>query len=509
MASPSQSTPLSGPALLLAGLVLSITNFMVVLDLSIANVAVPHIAGSIGISPTQGTWVITSYAVAEAICVPLTGWLAQRFGAVRTFVFAVIGFGIFSVLCGLSTSLTMLVLCRIGQGFCGGPLMPLSQTLLLRVFPKEKHGAAMGMWGMTTVVGPIAGPLLGGYISDNYSWHWIFFINIPVALLCSMAAWRLLRKSETPAMKARIDRIGLALLIIWVGALQIMLDTGREHDWFGSPMIVALAAIAAIFFVAFMIWELTEEHPIVDLRVFRHRGFSASVLALGFAFGTFFASVVVLPQWLQGSLGYTATWSGKTTAWIGMFAVILSPVVGRLAPKVDARYLVCFGILWLGFATSLRTFWTTGADYWTLALPQLLQGIGMPFFFVPLTILALAAVKVEETASAAGVMSFVRTLAGAVGTAIASTIWQNRAQMERSELSGLLHAGQEVPAALAARGFTQEQSRALIERLVDQESITLATTYIFALASAIFMIAAMLIWLVPRPRRAVDTSAAH
>ena len=210
---------LKGGRLILAAFVLALANFMVVLDMTIANVSLPHITGSLAVSPTQGTWVITSYAVAEAICVPLTGWLAGRFGAVRTFCVGLFGFTIFSILCGLSTSLEMLVFCRIGQGIFGGPIMPLSQMLLMRIFPPEKQSQAMGMWAMTTVIGPILGPILGGTISDNFSWHWIFFINIPVGLFCAFAAMRLLKTAETPTDKLKIDMGGLFLLILWIGAL--------------------------------------------------------------------------------------------------------------------------------------------------------------------------------------------------------------------------------------------------------------------------------------------------
>ncbi|HXC73883.1 MAG TPA: DHA2 family efflux MFS transporter permease subunit, partial [Sphingomicrobium sp.] len=250
-------------ALILACLVLAGTNFMVVLDTTIANVSVAHIAGGLGISSSEGTWVITSYAVAEAICVPLTGWLTKRFGTVKVFAFGMAGFGIFSMLCGMSWSLGSLVAFRIGQGLCGGPLMPISQTLLLSIFPKEKHAQATGIWAMTTIVAPILGPILGGTISDNWGWHWIFFINVPIAAICAASAMALLRSAETKTEKARIDTVGLILLVVWVGALQIMLDLGREHDWFGSSFIVTLAVIAAVGFSFFTAWELTEGKPIV------------------------------------------------------------------------------------------------------------------------------------------------------------------------------------------------------------------------------------------------------
>lgn len=510
MSANALAAPLTGSRMLLAGLVLALANFMVVLDTTIANVSVAHIAGSLGISSSEGTWVITSYAVAEAICVPLTGWLAKRFGTVKVFAGGMMGFGIFSLLCGFAPTLGALVAFRIGQGLCGGPLMPLSQTLLLRIFPKEKHGAAMGVWAMTTLVAPILGPILGGSISDNWGWHWIFFINIPIAVVCSLSAFALLRPTETEIVRERIDGVGLALLVIWIGALQLMLDLGREHDWFGSSMIVGLGIVAAIGFAIFLIWELTEKQPVVDLRVFRHRGFSVSVAALVFAYGTFFASLVVIPQWLQGAMGYTATWAGYATAFNGVAAVMMAPIVAKLSQRVDPRMLVSFGVLWLGATSLVRVFWwTSGSDFWTLALPQLIQGAGMPFFFIPLNTLALGAVNEEETASAAGVMNFLRTMAGAVAVAISTTLWYDGASYKRSELSGVLHGAQSTMDQLVARGFSTEQARLMLSQLVDKESVALATGQTFVMAAAIFAFAAMIIWFAPRPTRAVDTSSVH
>jgi DHA2 family multidrug resistance protein len=502
--------PLTGSMLVLAGVVLAVTNFMVVLDTTIANVSVAHIAGGLGISTSEGTWVITSYAVAEAICVPLTGWLSRRFGTVRVFAGGMMGFGIFSFLCGIAPSLAALVTFRIGQGICGGPLMALSQTLLLRVFPKDRHAMTMGIWAMTTLTAPIFGPILGGTISDNWGWHWIFFINIPIAIGCSLAAFVILRPAETERFKDRIDGIGLALLILWVGALQLMLDLGREHDWFGSQMIVGLAVTAAIGFAMFLIWELTEEKPAVDLRAFRHRGFSVAVTALVFAYGTFFASLVVIPQWLQGAMGYTATWAGYATAFNGVAAVLMAPVVAKRMTQVDPRRLVFVGVLWLAGTSLLRVFWwDSGSDFWTLALPQLIQGAGMPFFFIPLTTIALGAVDEEETASAAGVMNFLRTMAGAVAVAISTTLWYDGAQEKRAALSGVLNGAQATMDSLIARGFTTDQARLMLSNLVDKESVALATGQTFMIAAFIFAAAASIIWFAPRPTRAVDTSAAH
>ena len=283
MTSTQDSKPLSGAGLWLAAVMLAMANFVAVLDMTIANVSMPTIAGALGISTSQGTWVITSYSVAEAVLVPLTGWISGRFGALRVFTTAMLMFGVFSALCGFSTSLGMLVTFRILQGLAGGSLIPLSQTLMMRIFPKERTAAAMALWSMTTLVAPVLGPILGGVICDDFSWPYIFFINVPIALLFSPLIARMLRRFETPKVKLPVDVVGLILLILFVGSLQIMLDTGKDHDWFASPQIQALAAVSVVGFLAFLIWELTADHPIVDLRVFRHRGFTASVftLALG------------------------------------------------------------------------------------------------------------------------------------------------------------------------------------------------------------------------------------
>lgn len=493
---------------LLAGIVLALSNFMVVLDLTIANVSVPHIAGNLGISSDQGTWVITSYAVAEAICVPLTGWLAQRFGTVRVFTVSMLGFGLFSLLCGLSLTLDMIVICRIGQGLCGGPIMPLSQTLLMQIYPPEKRGQAMGLWAMTTLMGPALGPILGGYISDNWSWHWIFFINIPVAAFCTIATFAMLRPIETPTIKRPIDLVGLGLLVFWIGCLQIMLDIGRDHDWFGDPKIVALAIMAVIGFLVFIIWELTEEHPIVDLRVFRHSGFASAVLTLTLCFGAYFASIVIIPQWMQLSLGYTATWAGLATAFTAMAALTTAPLSARLITRIDPRIMISGSVAWLGCMALARSQWTSGSDFWTLSLPQLLQGFGMSFFMIPLTTVSLSAVPSSEIANAAGLQNFLRTMATAIATSIVLTVWDDSQRVAHNELVSKLQPDGSLN-QLSSAGFSMEQSRLLIANLVDQEAIAVAVNHTFLLTACILFFAAAIIWLSPRPKGPVDTSAAH
>ncbi len=498
-----EAPQLKGWPLLLAALSLALANFVVILDLTIANVSVPHIAGSLAVSPTQGTWVITSYAVAEAICVPLSGWLAARFGAVRVFLVAVVGFALASLLCGLSRSLEALIIFRIMQGFCGGPIMPMSQTLMTRIFPPEKQGMALGLWSMTVVIAPILGPIFGGTISDDWSWHWIFFINLPISALCLIGAWRYVRQFETPTVKRPIDYVGLVLLVIWVGALQILLDEGRNSDWFASSFICTLAVIAVIGFAAFLIWELTEANPVIDLSVFAQRGYSAAVAAQSIAYAGFFSAIVVVPLFLQTNLGYSATYAGYATAFVGVLAVLMSPVAAALMARFDVRKLITFGVVWLGAMSLLRTGWVTQMDFFTISLPQFLQGLGMPFFFIGTTSLALGSVRPDQTASAAGLQNFMRTLAGAFATSLATTLWEREAKMAHEDLAGLVH-----PLPQSA-GFSAAQSRLVLEQIVQTESVTLATNAIFWGCTGLFALAALIVWVAPKPARPVDLGAAH
>ncbi|MEJ7934533.1 DHA2 family efflux MFS transporter permease subunit [Sphingobium sp. AN558] len=483
----------------LAGLVLAMTNFMVVLDLTIANVSVPHISGNLGISPDQGTWIITSYAVAEAISVPLTGWLSQRFGVLKVYIWGVIGFGIFSFLCGSSSTLGMIVACRVGQGLCGGPLMPVTQTLLTRVFPPEQRGKAMGLWAMTTMIAPAMGPVLGGYISDNWSWHWIFFINIPIAMVCVMSGYTLLKPVDTPTQKNPIDLVGLALLIFWIGCLQVMLDIGRDRDWFGDPTIVMLAIFAAIGFCIFLIWELTQEHPIVDLRVFRHPGYTFGVFAFALTFGAYFATVVAIPQWLQLSMGYPATSAGIVTAFTAMTSVLMAPLAARVMGKVDTRILVSGGVALLCAMAILRSRWSTSADFVTLATPQFIQGFGMPFIMIPLTSLTLSAVEPHETASAAGLQNFLRTFAVAIATSLVLTSWGDQQRVSHNELAGALQPA-DVEAKLGSIGMSAEQSRQMIGNLVDQQAMIVALDHTFLLCGVVLAIVFCIIWMSPKPK---------
>lgn len=503
-----RAQPLSGAALWGAGILLALANFVAVLDLSIANVSVPNISGALGASTSQGVWIITSYAVAEAITVPLTGWLAARFGPVRTFATALIGFGIASALCGLAPSLGLLVFFRVLQGICGGPLMALSQTLLMQIFPPDKRPAAMGLWAVTTLVAPVCGPILGGYLCDTFGWGSIFLVNVPVAILAGVMVWRTLSRYEGLTRRAPFDGVGLALLVVWIGALQILLDLGKERDWFQSPLIVALGLVALVGFAAFMIWELTEKNPIVHLKVFRHRGFSTSMITMSLVMGAFFATNVLTPLWLQSNMGYTATWAGYVTGMIGILAIFSAPITAQVMARVDPRRILFIGVSWLAFTTFMRSHGESQMTFGQISLWLFVAGAAMPMFFLPVTTVALGAVDPEETADASGLLNFIRTMSGAVATSIVNTVWENNATSNHADLvSAMPNAQATVDGLTPSLGAAQ--ALGAVNNLVGSQAVMLATNQLFLACAGVFALAAALVWLTPRPAREVDTSAAH
>src|SRR5258708_1619530 len=404
---------------------------------------------------------------------------------------AVTGFGIFSALCGLATSLGMLVTFRILQGITGGPLMPMSQTLLLRVTPAKHTNIALGLWTMTTILAPIAGPLLSGTIADTIGWPWAFYINVPVSIVCAVLAYRLLASRETSLAKSRVDYVGLGLLILWIGALQIMLDNGQDDDWFNSAFIVSLAIVAVIGFLAFLIWELTEENPVVDLRVYRHRGFAVASVTMALTFGSFFASVVLIPLWLRTNMGYTATWAGNITAFNGGLGVFMAPVAALLMSRVDPRLLLSFGLSVIAGAALYRITFASNMGFEQMIVPQLAFGLGMPFFFVPLMGMAMASVTKAETASAAGLINFLRTTSGAIATAIVTTAWTDAATANRAQLLGRLNNADSVVTQPRAAGQSAGQALRSLDSLVQGQSVMLATNQMFLVIGAIVALTAM------------------
>jgi DHA2 family multidrug resistance protein len=486
---------------------------MVVLDMTIANVSVPHIAGSLAVSPSQGTWVITSYAVAEAIIVPLTGWLTRRIGSVRLFVYAILGFVASSVLCALSHSLGMLVAARVLQGLCGGPIMPLSQTLLLGSYPAGKTGPALAAWAMTTLLAPIVGPVLGGWITDNLAWQWIFYINVPVGIACSFLVWGIYRTRETARSNDPVDGVGLALLVIWVGALQLVLDKGRELDWFGSPLIVSLSCIAAVGFVAFLIWELTADHPVVDLSLFASRSFACAVLGLGLVFGVFYGYVVLMPLWLQSFKGYTALKAGLAVAPMGTLSIMMSPVIAMTLQKVDPRRYATFSVCVFAAVYFWRSQMTPDATFTDIWVPQLVVGLGLSTMFLPMTTLALAEVPGSQIATASGLQNFVRTLFGAFGTAIATNYWDNGITRHHAQLTeSISSAAPAVPQAMERLTQITGSHRGalgLLDYTINQQAAVLAFRDFCARAAVVVLLLTPVIWLTRRPRQPVDASHSH
>jgi DHA2 family multidrug resistance protein len=509
---PVQHPPLEGSARLWGTIALSAATFMNVLDTSIANVSLPAIAGDLGVSPNQGTWVITSFAIANAIAVPLTGWLSQRFGQVRLFVGSVILFVIASWLCGLAPTMPMLIGFRALQGFVAGPMIPLSQTLLLSSYPRALAGLAMAMWAMTTLVAPVMGPLLGGWITDNIAWSWIFYINIPVGLIAAAGAWGIYRKRDSVKHKLPIDRIGLALLVVWIGALQMMLDLGKEHDWFQSQLIVALAVTAVVGFAFFVIWELTDAHPVVELRLFARRNFWAGTLATSVGYGLFFGNVVLLPLWLQQFMGYTATDAGMVTAPVGLLALVFSPIVGKTVAKVDPRRYATLAFLVFGLVLWMRSNFNTQADMGTILIPTLIQGVAMAFFFIPLMTITMSGLTPDRMPAASGLTNFVRITAGAIGTSVSTTLWESRAALHHAQLAEAVSPGsvaaQQALAGLRASGLTPEQALAQVNRLVDQQAFMLAANDIFFLSAALFLALIPLVWLTHPQRGGAGGEAA-
>jgi len=503
--------PLEGRARTMGTIALSAAVFMNVLDSSIANVSIPTIAGDLGVSATQGTWVITSFAVANAITVPLTGWLTQRFGQVRLFVLSVLLFVISSWLCGFSWSLESLVAFRVLQGAVAGPMIPLSQSLMLGSYPKEKAGMALALWSMTILVGPVAGPLLGGWISDNYSWPWIFYINVPVGLLAGWAAWQVYKERDSVKSKLPIDTMGLALLVVWVGALQLMLDKGKELDWFASTEIVILAVVAVITFVFFIIWELTAEHPVVDLTLFKFRNFTAGVITISVGYGVFFGTVVLLPLWMQNTMGYTATDAGIASAPVGILAIIISPIVGKLLARHDPRIIATFAFLVFSLISFMRADFSTDVDIYTIMLPTFIQGAAMATFFIPLTTLTLAGLDPHRIPAAAGLSNFVRLLFGAFGTSITTTLWENRATLHHAHLAEIARPGEPafdaVMSSMQRKGLDASQGASLIDRLINQQAFTMSALDIFYASGVLFLVMIALIW-VAKPSRSKDSGAA-
>jgi DHA2 family multidrug resistance protein len=503
---------LSGGAKAITAVALALGTFMQVLDTSIANVSIPTIAGNLGVSTDQGTWVITSFAVANGVSVPLTGWLMQRFGVVRTFVLSVLLFTGASFLCGVAWSLPSLIFFRVLQGAVSGPMIPGSQALLINTFGPAKRGTALAIWSITALVAPIAGPLLGGYISDNYVWPWIFFINVPVGLFCTYICWTNLKQQETPTRKLPIDRMGLFLLFIWVGSLQILLDKGKDLDWFQSAPMVVLGVVTAVAFVAWLIWELTDAQPVVDLSLFRSRSFALGCVALCLGYAVFFGNIVLMPLWLQTNLGYTATWAGLISAPSGVVAVVLSPLVSRLMRRYDSRLFASASFIFFAISYYMRAQLTADASFVAFMLPQLVVGIAMSMFFVSMLAITFDGLPPEKVPSASGLSNFLRITAGSFATSLTTTFWDRRESLHQSRLAEAITpftpAYRDALGRMQALGLNDAAASGALTRTLVDQGYLLSSLDLFYLSAWLAVAIVPLCWMVPRPSGAPAAVAA-
>ncbi|SDH26594.1 DHA2 family efflux MFS transporter permease subunit [Paraburkholderia phenazinium] len=501
-----------GARLALLTFALSLATFIEVLDSTVTNVAVPAISGGLGVSNSQGTWVISSYSVAAAIAVPLTGWLSRRVGETRLFVTAVILFTLTSLLCGIAGDFHLLVVCRTLQGLFSGPMVPLSQTILLRTFPPEKRVVALALWAMTVLLAPIFGPVVGGWIIDNFSWPWIFLINLPIGLFSFAVCTALLRPTGRRTKPEPIDLVGIALLVVGVGSLQAMLDLGHDAGWFDSSLILALAIVAVLAIGSLLIWEAGETHPVVDLSLFKDRTFSFCVLIISLGMMSFSVVGVIFPLWLQAVMGYTAYHAGLATAPLGILALVFSILVGLFSARFDARVLATFGFLVFAGVLWWDAHFTLTMTFTQIITPGLIQGIGLPCFFIPLTAATLSRVPDEKLAAASSLSNFLRTLSAAFGTAMSVTLWDNRASYHYDIVAqSVTHASantQRFVQALHGMGIQGTREFTTLHQIVQQQAYMMATGDMFLMASLTCIVLAAMMWLT-RPRRGAAATLGH
>src|SRR5574337_425416 len=465
------------PNLALSTIGLSLATFMQVLDTTIANVSLPTIAGNLGVSNDQSTWVITSFAVSMAISLPLTGFLSRRVGEVRLFTACTLLFVAASFMCGIS------------------------QSLLIGIYPTAKRGMALALLAMVTVVAPIAGPILGGWITENYSWPWIFFINVPIGIFSSVVIANQLRGKVEKLERPRIDYVGLITLIIGVGALQIVLDKGNDADWFHSDFIIVASIISAIAIAIFLIWELTDPDPIVDLRLFRHRNFTTGTMAMVLGYAAFFSIGLLVPLWLQQNLGYTATWAGLATAPIGVVPVLLTFFVGKYATRMDLRLLAAAAFLVMGLTCFMRSDFYLQIDFYHVARVQLLQGLGVALFFMPTLTILLSDLQQDEIAAGSGLSTFLRTLGGSFSASITTLMWTRGAVKHHEQLAE--HITPYNPISRAAMEHLgpgdPRLGGSVINNMITQQSFQISFNEVFHALGWIFVSLMLVIWLARPP----------
>lgn len=491
-----------GWKLMLLNVAVGLGTFIQVLDTSIANVAIPYIAGNLSVSSDEGTWVITSFAASNAVVLPLTGWLSDYFGRVRLYVWSVLLFTFVSFLCGLSTSLTMLVFLRTVQGAVAGSLIPLSQSLMMASNPPEKQGAALGFWGMIVIVAPILGPIIGGYLTDVYSWPWIFYINVPIGLFSAVLTWYFLKNKESEIVRNPIDWVGLILLAIGVACLQIMLDKGKDLDWFESNVIITLTIVSAISLAYFGIWTYYQEYPIVDFSFFRNRNFAIGTICITVGFLIYFGSTVTLPLWLQTEQNYTAYWAGIAVAPVGLIPFFLSTTLGKNLYRFDLRVLAVLSFLFFAIAFFYQANFTTQVSLFHIMVTRFIQGFGVAIFFLPLVQLSLGEIPPAKYASASGLFNFIRILVGSgFGTSLSIELWTRLEIFHHARLTETLTAYQPATVEFFRKlylynpKFTKDVVNHVLDQQVEQQAFMLSTNDIAWLGAWMFIAIIPLIFL--------------
>jgi DHA2 family multidrug resistance protein len=495
----------------------TLATFMEVLDTSIANVALPHISGNLSAGADESTWVLTSYLVSNAIVLPLSGWFSSLIGRKRFYMSCVALFTVSSFLCGLAPSLGVLVLFRILQGVGGGGLQPSEQAILNDTFPLEKRGMAFAVYGLAVVVAPTIGPWLGGWITDNFSWRWIFYINVPVGIISLLLTSVLV--SDPPYMKAitakrgfRIDYIGIGLISLGLGSMQIILDKGEREDWLSSNFIVIFAVLMVIGIVAGILWELHEKEPVVDLRMLKNRNFALATMAMFFLGFVLYASTVLIPQFLQELLGYTAQLAGMALSPGGAVIMCMMPVVGFLVSKVDTRILITFGCVVSSIALFRMAGWNLGLDYGHAVRARMLQSFGLAFLFIPINVAAFAYVPREKTNMGTGIINLARNIGASVGIATVTTLLQRRSQAHQSRLmehvnsfSSAYHNminGTQARLVSAGSGLSQaaDQAHGMLLNTVQRQSAMLAFVDNFKMLGVVFLAVIPILLLLKKPK---------
>ncbi len=505
---------LAGLHLLIASVGIATASFMNVLDTTIVVVALPTVAGDLAATPSQASWIMTIYGVCLAVMLPLSGWITGQFGQVRTFVTSVLLFTIASWLCAAATSFDQLLLFRAFQGLAGGLLLPLSQSLLLKIYPPEKHGLALGIWSLTSGVAPIAGPVLGGLITDTLGWPWVFYINLPFGLMAAWSVWALVRPYESERVRAPVDFIGLVLLVTGVITGQLALDRGHELDWLASTQICVLLATSATCLLLFFAWERDEPHPVVDFSIFSHGNFVLGCTLISIFYAGLVISGVIYPIWMQTVLGYNARVSGIVMATTSIIPLITLPVVGQVFRKMDPRPLITIGGILGAWALWLHARSTTGVSFEYLAMTRFAIGLAMPLAWIPLMMTIMTGLPPAKINSAAGLFNFWRMLASSVGTAIGVTFWDERTVVHRERLVETVSRGggsEGMDLMQSQQGPMQDPQATLaaLDAMIIREASTLGQQDLFLIfAAAMLVMAAGAWWLRVTPASPGQSPAA-